>query len=123
MQILIDGLPPQFSSDILSDLLRPCGTVLSADIFRDDQGASLGLGSVVMAQAEEAEQVRLALDGRDFDGIPIVVLVSKEPLTDVELAFETLESVVEFRKRQVGLVEDPIGHTILSLALEQLGKQ
>jgi hypothetical protein len=96
MRILIDGLPPQFSSEILTDLLHPYGTVLSADIFRDQEGDFSGLGTVVMAQPQEAEQVRVALE--EFDGIPLMVLIGDEPLSDMELTFETLESVVEFGK-------------------------
>ena len=69
---------------------------------------------------EEAEHVRLALEGREFDGIPMMVVINAEPLTDVELAFETLGAVVDFRMGRLDFIEDPTSHKLFSDAIEQL---
>lgn len=102
------------------DLLSPCGTVLSADIYTDKEGASLGVGRVVMGNVAETEQVHLALEGREFDGIPLMVLVGNEPSAAAGSAIETLESVTEFRKAHPDVLNDQMGHRRISNAIEAL---
>ena len=120
MHILIDGLPPRFSSDILIDLLRPCGTVVSAEIFTDEQGASLGVASVVMSEAEEAEQVRLTLAGREFDGLPIMIDINDPGQRSLPPALQTLQSLLKFRKEHLSAIDDRVIHESFNSAIEQL---
>lgn len=59
-------------------------------------------------KAEEAERVRLALDGRELDGIPVMVAVEDTQLVRPEPALQTLHRIMAGRKEQENrLVEPP----------------
>jgi RNA recognition motif-containing protein len=67
-RLFIDPLPLSFTSADLSALVRPFGTVVSANVVRDSLGISLRFGYVKMEAAEAADNVckhlhRTVLDG------------------------------------------------------------
>src|SRR5688572_29830816 len=59
--VYVEGLPSSVTEEDLTTLFSECGTVLSVQITRTEDGSSIGLAEVQMAQAEEAEQAIHAL--------------------------------------------------------------
>lgn len=69
--ILVDGLPPAFSSDQLRRLFVPYGTVRSVIFASPTKGHTLGFGYIQMASDSEAVQAVKALHGTPVSGYPI----------------------------------------------------
>ena len=55
-KLMVEGLPPSFSTQDLADLFAPFGTVRSALIITDPTGKSLCMGEVEMSTTQEAER-------------------------------------------------------------------
>ena len=55
-KLMVDGLPPSFSTQHLKDLFAPFGTVLSAWVVTDPTGQSLRMGEVEMSTPREAQK-------------------------------------------------------------------
>ena len=69
----ISNLPSDVTSDDLSDIFSPLGTVLDCVVHYDAGGRSLGTAAVRMARAEQAERAAEELDGAEVDGKEIMV--------------------------------------------------
>ena len=54
--VYVEGLPTSATEEDLTTLFSECGTVLSVQIARTEDGSSIGIAEVQMARAEEAEQ-------------------------------------------------------------------
>ena len=54
--IYVEGLPTSVTEEDLTTLFSECGTVLSVQIARTENGSSIGIAEVQMAGAREAEQ-------------------------------------------------------------------
>ena len=54
--VYVEGLPTSVTEEDLTTLFSECGTVLSVQIARTEDGSSIGIAEVQMAQAEEAVQ-------------------------------------------------------------------
>jgi RNA recognition motif-containing protein len=55
--VYVEGLPTSATEEDLTTLFSECGTVLSVQIARTEDGSSIGIAEVQMARAEEAEQI------------------------------------------------------------------
>ena len=54
--VYVEGLPTSTTEEDLTSLFTECGTVLSVQIARTEDGHSIGIAEVQMAGAREAEQ-------------------------------------------------------------------
>jgi len=62
--LLLDGIPLSFSAEDLLTICARFGSVRQAYIGTTPDGTPLGFGRIEMASTEEAEAVRLGLDGQ-----------------------------------------------------------
>jgi RNA recognition motif-containing protein len=69
--VLVNGLPPTFSTDHLRSLFMPFGTVRSAVFASPTRGNNLGSGYVQMASDSEALLAVKVLHGLAVSGHPI----------------------------------------------------
>ena len=77
-KLFIGGIAFATTSQGLRDFFSPVGTVVSADVVTDPEtGRSRGFGFVEMATSEEADQAVTQLNGRELDGRPLRVEISK----------------------------------------------
>jgi RNA recognition motif-containing protein len=53
---MVEGLPPSFSNQQLTELFAPFGIVLSASVIKDPAGNSLRMGDVEMSTPREAKK-------------------------------------------------------------------
>jgi RNA recognition motif-containing protein len=63
MNLFVDGLPTSFSSKDLSDLFTEFGTVLKAEVVKNQEGNSLQFGFVAMGTSREAYRAMASLNG------------------------------------------------------------
>jgi len=54
--VYVEGLPTSTTEEDLTTLFSECGTVMSVQIARTENGSSIGIAEVQMARAEEAVQ-------------------------------------------------------------------
>lgn len=77
-KLFIGGISFNTTSERLGEFFGQSGTVLSANVITDQfSGQSRGFGFVEMATSEEAEKAVAQLNGRELDGRPLRVEVSK----------------------------------------------
>jgi cold-inducible RNA-binding protein len=72
-KLMVEGLPPSFSTQQLKDLFAPFGTVLSAVIIIDLAGMSLRTGEVEMSTPQEAETAMRTLHRSHIQGEILLV--------------------------------------------------
>lgn len=75
---MVEGLPPSFSTQQLTDLFAPFGTVRSALIIIDPTGKSLCMGEVDMSTPQEAERVMRGLHRSQVQGKFLLVFEQAE---------------------------------------------
>lgn len=81
-KLFVGSIPWSTTSDDLRDLFSQAGTVSSADIMMDKMtGRSRGFGFVEFENDAEAESAIDMLNGKDFNGRPLVVNEAR-PRTD-----------------------------------------
>ena len=80
MKLHVGNLPKNISSEQLNEIVKPFGTVESAEVVTDRKsGESRGYGFVVFTKAEEASAAVAGLNGKDFDGQAIKVTEAHAP--------------------------------------------
>ncbi len=77
-KLVVEGLPPLFSTQELTDLFAPFGTVLSALIVIDPTGKSLRMGEVEMSTPQEAARAARALHRAQVQGEFLLVFEQGE---------------------------------------------
>jgi cold-inducible RNA-binding protein len=77
-KLMVEGLPPSFSTQDLKDLFAPFGTVLSARVITDSTGQSLGMGAVEMSTPLEAERAIGRLHRSYVQGVYLLVFEQAE---------------------------------------------
>lgn len=77
---MVEGLPPSFSTQQLTELFAPFGTVRSARVITDSSGQSLRMGEVELATPHEARKAIGALNRSSVQGT--VLLVFEQGETD-----------------------------------------
>jgi RNA recognition motif-containing protein len=77
-KLMVAGLPPLFSTQQLTDLFAPFGTVLSASIITDPTGQSLCMGEVEMATPQEAKRAIRTLHQSHVQGEFVLVFEQVE---------------------------------------------
>ena len=77
MQIYIGNLAPEMTDDDVRALFTPFGTVASAVVGRDKDGAPEGYALVVMPVKSEARAASEGLRGKEISGKPIRVRILK----------------------------------------------
>jgi RNA recognition motif-containing protein len=77
-KLFVGGIAFTTTSEGLRAFFAQSGSVVSADVVTDQAtGRSRGFGFVEMETAEAAEQAVAQLNGRDLDGRPLRVEISK----------------------------------------------
>jgi RNA recognition motif-containing protein len=77
-KLFIGGIAFSTTTEGLRDFFSPAGTVVSANVITDpDTGRSRGFGFVEMATSDEADRAVTQLNGRELDGRPLRVEISK----------------------------------------------
>lgn len=46
VQIMVHGLPFGYDTDMVKDMMKPCGGILNAHVFKDNLGRNKGYGLV-----------------------------------------------------------------------------
>ncbi|HKW85652.1 MAG TPA: RNA-binding protein [Nitrospiraceae bacterium] len=77
-KLMVEGLPPLFSAQQLTDLFAPFGTVLSASIITDPAGKSLRVGQVEMSTRQDAERAMRTLHRSQVEGRFLLVFEQVE---------------------------------------------
>ena len=77
MNLFVDGLPGSFSSKDLSDLFIEFGTVLKAEVMKNQEGNSLQFGFVAMATSREAYQAMTSLNGSIVSDHLLLVMLAE----------------------------------------------
>ena len=77
-KLMVEGLPPLFSAQQLTDLFAPFGTVLSAEIITDPAGKSLRMGRVEMSTWQDAERAMRTLHRSQVEGTFLLVFEQVE---------------------------------------------
>lgn len=77
-KLMVEGLPPLFSTQQLTDLFAPFGTVLSAEIITDPAGKSLRMGRVEMSTRQDAERAMRTLHRSQVEGTFLLVFEQVE---------------------------------------------
>lgn len=77
-KLLVEGLPPSFTTQQLKDLFTPFGTVRSAVIIIDPTGKSLCMGEVDMSTPQEAARAMRALHRAQVEGKSLLVFEQAE---------------------------------------------
>jgi RNA recognition motif-containing protein len=72
-KLMVKGVLPLFSTQQLTDLFAPFGTVRSALIIIDPTGKSLGMGKVEMSTPQEAARAMRALHRSQVEGKFVLV--------------------------------------------------
>ena len=78
--IHINGLPFSFSNAQLLQIFVPFGTVKSAQVVRDADGHSLGLGVVQMSCPEEVERIFSAQQLFEVEGKHLDIWEPPDPV-------------------------------------------
>lgn len=74
MRLYIGNLPPELTTEQLTDLVTPYGAAASVRVVTErGSGVSRGFGFVEMEKSEEALAAITALNGREVSGNPLVV--------------------------------------------------
>lgn len=78
-QLFVRNLPYSTTWQALKDWVRSAdvGDVLRADVLRNRDNTSKGVGTVLMSTEEAAEAAIQALDGQEMDGRPVSVQLDK----------------------------------------------
>jgi RNA recognition motif-containing protein len=77
MQIYVGNLAPGLSDEDVRALFTPFGTVASAVVGKDKDGAPEGYALVVMPVKSEARAAADELRGKEIDGKPLRVRILK----------------------------------------------
>jgi RNA recognition motif-containing protein len=78
MKLYVGNLSKQVTDEQLTDLAKPYGTLVSANVAVErSSGASKGFGFVEFSNADEARAAITGLDGREVDGQALKVNESK----------------------------------------------
>jgi cold-inducible RNA-binding protein len=78
MKLYLGNLSKQITDAQLSDLAKPYGTVVSANVATEKvSGASKGFGFVEFSSADEARAAIAGLDGKDVNGLALKVSEAK----------------------------------------------
>src|SRR5918996_4954476 len=77
MNLFVDGLPGSFSSKDLSDLFIEFGTVLKAEVMKNQEGNSLQFGFVAMGTSREAYQAMASLNGSIVSDHLLLVMLAE----------------------------------------------
>jgi RNA recognition motif-containing protein len=77
MQIYVGNLAPEMSDEDVRALFSPFGTVASAVVGKDKDGAPEGYALVVMPVKSEARAAADGLRGKEIGGKPIRVRILK----------------------------------------------
>jgi RNA recognition motif-containing protein len=77
--LLVDGLALSLTSDDLTELFLPFGTILWTQVVTDSFRRSLGFGYVVMETDEQATRALQALQGHSIAGHVIRISCSETP--------------------------------------------
>jgi hypothetical protein len=77
MDLFVDGLPPSFTSNDLTNLFADFGTVLHADVVTNKDGNSFQFGFVAMGASREAYRAIASLHGSLVEGHPLLVMLAE----------------------------------------------
>ncbi|MFM8534980.1 MAG: RNA recognition motif domain-containing protein, partial [Acidimicrobiia bacterium] len=73
-KLFVGNLPYTMTSEDLKETFGPFGPVVSAKVITDrETGRSRGFGFVTMADKDAGNAAITALNGKDFEGRPLVV--------------------------------------------------
>ena len=77
-KLMVEGLPPSFSTQHLKDLFASFGTVFSARVITDSAGQSLRIGEVEMSTPQEAQNAIAGLNRSYVEGAVLLVFEQGE---------------------------------------------
>lgn len=75
--LYIKYLDPSIDDDILREAFSPFGTITSARVMTDDNGASRGFGFVCYSNSEEAQRAIGEMHNREFKGKNLYVTIAQ----------------------------------------------
>ena len=77
MKLYVGNLSKQVTQSELNDLAIPFGTLVSANVATEKDGASKGFGFIEYSNAEEGNAAIKGLDGREVQGQALKVNESR----------------------------------------------
>ena len=96
MNLFVDGLPISFGSKDLSDLFTRFGTVLKAEVVKNEEGNSLQFGFVVMGTSQEAYRAMVSLNGSIVSDHLLLVVPAENQSTAGRLRYSTHDKPSSF---------------------------
>ena len=78
--LIVENLPPEMDDEGLRSRFSQYGTVMRAEVLRDEEsGESRGAGTVEMETEDQAEGAMTALHDREVDGLELQITEGPQP--------------------------------------------